>query len=236
MLQTRELRLVYGTEPALRGIDLTFVRGQSVAVVGSSGSGKSSLLYCLSGLERPTSGQVLFQGQDIAAKSPDERSQLRLRSFGFVFQSADLVPELTLRENIALPLELAGVRRRKTRSRVSELIATLGLDECADRRIAQVSGGQAQRAAVARAVVGSPAVVFADEPTGALDSHNRKAVLQLLLEQVTVVGALLIMVTHDGSVAELVDRVITLRDGQVHGDERGGAGDKHRPAISAELQ
>jgi ABC transporter len=130
--------------------------GQSVEVVGPSGSGKSSLLYCLSGLERPSSGEVVFDGQDVGRMSTNERAELRLRSFSFVVQSADLVPELTLRDNIALALELAGVRRRAIRVRVSELVEALGFGDCAERRVAQVSGGQAQRAAVARAVVASP--------------------------------------------------------------------------------
>lgn len=214
-LEVAGLSLSYEHAEVLTNISLAFESGESVAITGPSGSGKTSLLYCLAGLEHATSGTVKLLGADVASLSPDRLSDLRLRNVGFVFQSADLVPELTLRQNIALPLELAGSRRRAVRERVEELVAELGLGESADRRPAQVSGGQAQRCAVARAVVAQPKVVFADEPTGSLDGRNRDAVLDLLLAQVHRLGGLLITVTHDPEVAARFQRQVQLLDGHV---------------------
>lgn len=208
----------YRSQQVLREVSLEVGASESVAITGPSGSGKTSLLYSLSGLEPRATGRVRLLGHDLAGLSADALADLRLRHVGFVFQSADLVPELTLRQNIALPLELAGVRRRAVAARADELIATLGLAGSADRRPAQVSGGQAQRCAVARAVVASPSVVFADEPTGALDQANREVVLGLLLDQVSQIGSALITVTHDAEVAARFERRIGLADGAVVAD------------------
>lgn len=194
---------------------MSFGHAQAVAITGPSGSGKTSLLYCLSGLENDAQGSVVLLGHDLRHLSPDARADLRLRNVGFIFQSSDLVPELTLRQNVSLPLELARVSRRQVRERVNELVDALDLHGSADRRPSQVSGGQAQRCAVARAVVARPSIVFADEPTGALDGNNRDIVLALLLEQVRIIGGLLITVTHDRDVAACFDRTISLVDGAV---------------------
>lgn len=219
VLTASRVSLRYGEQQVLRDVDLSVPRAQTVAVTGPSGSGKTTLLYCLSGLERPQQGTIELLGQDVVRSDGESLARLRLRQVGFVFQSADLVPELTLRQNLALPLELAGASRRDVRDRTGELVALLGLQACADRRPGLVSGGQAQRCAVGRAVVARPAVVFADEPTGALDSVNRDTVLDLLLTQVRDVGASLVMVTHDDHVASLMDRRVDLADGRVVRDD-----------------
>lgn len=219
MLVAEDLHLAYGKTVALAGASVAVSPGDVVAVTGPSGSGKSSLLYCLAGLLRPKSGRVRFRGSDVADMSDDERSDLRRRNFGFVFQFAELVPELTLRENVALPLELNGISRRNRRARVNELLAMLDLADHADRRPAQVSGGQAQRAAVGRAIAHRPAVVFADEPTGSLDSGNGKIVLDALLDLARSHESSVVLVTHDAGIAARADRTVPMRDGCV-GEQR----------------
>lgn len=204
----------FGGSPAVAGIDFSVGRGESVAIVGPSGSGKSTLLQCIAGIVTPDSGDILFGDTTISSQSDDERSRLRLASFGFVFQFADLVPELSLAENIALPMEFLRVPRATIKARVAELVSALGLDDCAHRRPSFVSGGERQRAAVARAVVNRPTVVFADEPTGALDSKNRQVVLDLLLETVNHHGGSLVLVTHDWDVAAQCQRIFAIADGR----------------------
>jgi putative ABC transport system ATP-binding protein len=218
ILRADRLCLSYQSQEVIREVSVVFPGPQTVAITGPSGSGKTSLLYCLSGLEKTRMGSVFLLGNELGALNPDELAELRLRNVGFVFQSSDLVAELTLRENIALPLQLARVRRREIRERVEELIDALGLAESANRKPSQVSGGQAQRCAVARAVVARPRVVFADEPTGALDQANRDVVLQMLMNQVRDIGGLLVTVTHDADVAAEFDRQIGLSDGRVISD------------------
>jgi putative ABC transport system ATP-binding protein len=212
-----QIHLTYGDTVALAGASATVAPGEIVAIVGPSGSGKSSLLYCIAGLISPDQGKVTFNGIDLLALTDDERSDLRRSHFGFVFQFADLVPELTLRENVALTLEINGVPRRERRAKVHELIERLGLSAHADRRPARVSGGQAQRAAVARAVAHRPAVVFADEPTGALDSRNGAIVLDLLVRLARDDGSAVVLVTHDERVAARADRVVRMNDGRCVG-------------------
>lgn len=219
ILRTERLSLRYQSEQVVRDVSVAFSEPQTVAITGPSGSGKTSLLYCLSGLERRATGSVFVLGHELGALSPDDLAELRLSSVGFVFQSSDLVPELTLRQNIALPLQLARVSRRQVTDRVNELMSALGLAESADRRPSQVSGGQAQRCAVARAVVARPRIVFADEPTGALDQANRDVVLQLLMAQVHEIEGLLVTVTHDPEVAAQFERQLALSDGRVVSDE-----------------
>lgn len=208
----------YGGAPVLSGISLTIAAGEKVAIMGPSGSGKSTLLHCMSGVLRPTSGSVLFDGTDIAQLADAARSRLRLRSFGFVFQDGQLLPELTAAENIALPAMLSGTSRGTARKRALGLLEQLGLSELAHRRPANMSGGQAQRVAVARALVTEPAVIFADEPTGALDQATGHEMMQLLTTLVTGRGTTLIMVTHDAKVANWMDRRIEIRDGIIHDD------------------
>ena len=212
-----ELHLTYGATVALAGASATVAPGEILAVVGPSGSGKSSLLYCLAGLFKPDRGEVRFGDVSLSRLSDEERSDLRRSRFGFVFQFSELVPELTLRENITLPLELNKYPRRRRKAIVDELVEKLGLTEHADRRPSNVSGGQAQRAAVARAVVHRPAVVFADEPTGSLDSANGAVVLDLLVGLARDEGAAVVLVTHDATVAARADRVIQMSDGRCVG-------------------
>ncbi|GAA2109380.1 ABC transporter ATP-binding protein [Kitasatospora saccharophila] len=215
LLRAEGVALRYGTLPALHGVDVAVAAGTVTAVTGPSGSGKSSLLHCLAGVLRPTGGRVLFEGRDLAALSDRELSAVRARSFGFVFQFGDLVPELTLAENVALPLVLAGQRGRRARGPVLELLARLGIDHLADRRPALVSGGQAQRAAVARALVHRPAVLFADEPTGALDRAAGRLVLAELLALSAERGTAVVLVTHDETVAAAAGRRLDLVDGRL---------------------
>ncbi|MFI5529181.1 ABC transporter ATP-binding protein [Kitasatospora sp. NPDC051853] len=219
MLVGKDVSHSFQTTRVLNGVSASIAAGEAVALVGPSGSGKTTLLYCLAGLIQPEGGTVAFQGRSLAGMGDDERSELRRTSFGFIFQSSELVPELTIAENISLPLELLKVPRGERQERVGNLLDRLGLAELADRRPARVSGGQAQRAAVARAVVHRPAVVFADEPTGALDSANGAVVIDLLWELAREQNSAVVLVTHDHSLARSADRAIALRDGALHGSE-----------------
>src|SRR4051812_33329576 len=177
LLSGQGLSLNFGRTTALSGVDLAVGASEVVAVMGSSGSGKSTLLHCPAGILRPDAGEVRFAGERIDQLSERERSALRRKDFGFVFQFGELVPELTLAENVALPLRLAGLSRRTAETRGLELLERLEVADVAGKRSSEVSGGQAQRAAVARALVHRPRVVFADEPTGALDTVNGELVL-----------------------------------------------------------
>lgn len=213
MLEGKSLMFSYGENPVLRGVSVSVPPGESIAIQGPSGCGKSTLLMVLSGLERPSGGTVTFAGQDLWSLGDRARDSLRLKRVGFVFQDANLVPELSLLDNVALPLDLIGVPHREARARAATLIERLGLAEAAGRRPSVVSGGQRQRAAVARAAIASPAVIFADEPTGALDSSAGAQVLELLLELVHDLGAALLLVTHDAEVAGSAHRRVAMRDG-----------------------
>jgi putative ABC transport system ATP-binding protein len=214
VLSARDVGLTYGKTVALAGASATVAEGSVVALSGASGSGKSSLLYCLAGLLTPDTGEIRLDDVLLNNLSEDERSELRRKHFGFVFQFAELVPELTLRENIALPLELNGWRRADRKKRVDDLLHQLDIVEQADRRPVQVSGGQAQRAAVARAIVHRPRLLFADEPTGALDSLNGEQVMQLLTTAARERDAAVVLVTHEPRVAAYSDREVVVRDGR----------------------
>jgi putative ABC transport system ATP-binding protein len=201
---------------AIRGVSLEVPSGQFTAVMGPSGSGKSTLMHILAGLDQPTSGSVEIGGQDITSMGDKELTLLRRREIGFVFQAFNLVPTLTAEENIVLPLAIAG---RKTDSNwVEAVIGRVGLDDRRDHRPAELSGGQQQRVAVARALVSEPTVLFADEPTGNLDSHSGAEVLELLGEAASEYGQTIVMVTHDPSASAAADRVIQLVDGRVDSD------------------
>jgi putative ABC transport system ATP-binding protein len=215
MLEARDVSLSYGLTPALRDVSLRIEPGASVALMGVSGSGKSSLLHCLAGVIVPDTGRVLVDGTDITGLSDRDRSRLRLERMGVVFQFGDLVPELTLVENVMLPLQLLGRRTKTARARALELLDRLGIADLADSRTGAVSGGQAQRVAVARALAQEPAVVLADEPTGALDSVNAEAVLDALVDLARDTGAALLVVTHDNVVASHLDTLVTLHDGAI---------------------
>jgi putative ABC transport system ATP-binding protein len=205
-------------EAALRGVDVTIRRGEQLAIMGPSGSGKTTLLHVLAGIVRPTRGSVWWAGQDLARLGDGRRTTLRRTDFGFVFQSGHLLPELPAVENAALPLLVGGVRRAQAIDAASRLFGPLGLHGLEGRRPGELSGGQAQRVAIARALVTNPAVVFADEPTGALDSDTGTAMMRLLTDATAAAGAALVVVTHDEAVAGWCPRVIRLRDGRVVAD------------------
>jgi ABC-type lipoprotein export system ATPase subunit len=203
-----------GTEEvvALDGVDLNVDAGDFVALIGPSGSGKSTLLHLAGGLDQPDSGRILLGDRDLATLSIGERAKLRRREIGFVFQFFHLIPTLTVTENVELPLMLDGV---KSNGRTSDLLERVGIGHRAAHLPGELSGGELQRAAIARALVAHPKVILADEPTGNLDSATSEAVLALLAEQVVESGAALVMVTHDRDVAARAHVVHTLRDGQL---------------------
>lgn len=207
--------LSYGSTPAVVDVSVTVHPGESVALMGPSGSGKSSLLHCLAGVLVPDTGTVDVAGSALHAMSERARSQHRLARMGMVFQFGNMVPELTLAENVALPLQLLGRPHREARERAMTELERLDVAAVADRRAGAVSGGQAQRAAVARALVHRPPVIFADEPTGALDSVNADQVLLALRGAADDLGAALLVVTHENRVAAYCDRLATMRDGRL---------------------
>jgi putative ABC transport system ATP-binding protein len=212
-----DLRLRFGETQALQGASLTLAHGEVVALMGPSGSGKSTVLHCLAGILRPDSGDVRILGQSLSGLSEQRRSALRLSKMGFVLQSAELIPELTLLENVALPLQLLGTRHRLAFDVARESLSAVGLEDRVDQQTGAVSGGEAQRAAIARALVHAPQIVFADEPTGALDTVTGERVLNLLLATASERGASVLLVTHDHRVAAHADRVLIMRDGVVSG-------------------
>jgi putative ABC transport system ATP-binding protein len=204
------------TVEILKNIDFEVERGQFVAIMGASGSGKSTLLGLLAGLDSPTSGQILLDGDDITGLEEDALALLRGRKVGFVFQSYQLIPTLTAEENVLLPLDLAGINDV---DRARELLDRVGLLDRRDHYPVQLSGGEQQRVALARAFVMRPPILMADEPTGNLDTKNGRLVLDLLLQLNQRERATLLLVTHDRELASHADRIITLRDGEIAGDE-----------------
>ncbi|MGI5054954.1 ABC transporter ATP-binding protein, partial [Streptomyces sp. JAC18] len=214
LLAAHDLHKTYGSTPALDGASFSVHPGEVVAVMGPSGSGKSTLLHCLAGIVTPDSGTVTYGGRELSAMSDAGRSALRRTDFGFVFQFGQLVPELTCVENVALPLRLNGVKRKEAEGTALEWMARLEVDDVAAKRPGEVSGGQGQRVAVARALVATPKVVFADEPTGALDSFNGERVMELLTESARTAGTAVVLVTHEARVAAYSDRDVVVRDGR----------------------
>jgi putative ABC transport system ATP-binding protein len=213
----------YGTTTALAGVSLALHAGTSTAVMGPSGSGKSTLLHCLAGFTRADEGEVHLDGHRIDRLGERASSRLRRERFGFVFQSDQLLPELPAIENVALPLMLGGTSRRRAVHRAARWFAPLGLEGMEHRRPGQLSGGQLQRVAIARALVVTPTVVFADEPTAALDRATGRATMTVLTEACRDAGAALLVVTHDPEVAATCDRTVHMRDGHVH-DVEGADG------------
>lgn len=222
LIQARGLRKSFGPTDALRGIDLDIQRGEVVAVMGPSGSGKSSLLHCLAGVLLPDSGTVSVGGTVITALSEARRSALRLKEFGFVFQFGQLLPDLTAVDNVTIPLLLGGMKRRQALTAARGWLDRLGLEVAADQLPGELSGGEAQRVAIARALVTQPSVLFADEPTGSLDSLAAENVLTAMLELVRKAGTTLVMITHDPRTAAYADREIIVRDGQLAATDRVG--------------
>lgn len=218
VLSARDLSKSYGVVRALAGISLEIPAGQSVAVMGPSGSGKSTLLHCLSGILVPDAGEVTLGAEPVSALKDKARSMLRRRHCGFVFQDGQLLPELPARENVALPLLLAGRSRDESLAAADQWLERLGLAEGGSRRPGELSGGQAQRVAIARALIHGPQVVFADEPTGALDQATGHEVMQILTTTTAMSGATLVLVTHDDAVAGWCQRVVEIRDAMIHDD------------------
>ncbi|MDO5094339.1 MAG: ABC transporter ATP-binding protein [Propionibacteriaceae bacterium] len=217
-LRATGLSKSFGLTHALRGVEVDIAPGETVAVVGPSGSGKSTLLHLLAGVLQPDRGEVHFGDHNLTAMSAAERGKLRLTTFGFVFQFGQLLPDLSAVDNVAIPLLLAGKRRSVALARARELLDRLGLTEHLHKRPTQLSGGQSQRVAVARALALGPQVVFADEPTGSLDSLAAEQTMDLLTDVVRHLGATLIVVTHDPRTAAYADREITVRDGRISAD------------------
>jgi putative ABC transport system ATP-binding protein len=219
LLVAAGLRKAFGPTPALLDAGITVHAGEVVAVMGPSGSGKSTLLHCLAGIVPPDQGTVHYAGTEIGGLSDTERSTLRRTDFGFVFQFGQLVPELTCLENVALPLRLAGVSRRAAGKDAAEGLGRLDVSEVADKRPGEISGGQGQRVAVARALMHGPKVVFADEPTGSLDSLNGERVMTLLVRASRETGAAVVVITHEPRVAAYSDREVIVRDGRTREPE-----------------
>jgi putative ABC transport system ATP-binding protein len=214
-IEARDVVLSFGQTPALRGANVSVVAGEILAVMGPSGSGKSTLLHCLAGILVPQSGEIIFEGRRIDTLGETERSALRRDRFGFVFQFGQLVPELTAEENVALPLLLGGTRRDPALKEARTWFERLGLDGLERRRSGELSGGQAQRVALARGLVGRPQILFADEPTGSLDSLTGEQVMDLLVGAAREQGTTVILVTHEARVAAYADREVIVRDGKV---------------------
>jgi putative ABC transport system ATP-binding protein len=209
---------------ALRGITVDFPRGRFAAIMGPSGSGKSTLMHVLAGLDRPTSGNVVIDGIDLAGLDDRRLTDLRRDRIGFIFQSFNLLPVLDAKENILLPLSIAG--RDVDQAWFDQLIDTIGIGDRLTHRPAELSGGQQQRVAVARALVSRPAVLFADEPTGNLDSHASQEVLELLRRAVDGLGQTVVMVTHEAAAASYADRLLVLADGEIVRDGEALATDE----------
>ena len=215
LIVARGVYKAFGQTPALRGASVTARRGEILAMMGPSGSGKSTLLHCLAGIFTPDEGDVLFDGQALNTMSEADRTKLRRTAFGFVFQFGQLVPELTAADNVALPLLLNRTRRRVAYKTADTWLDRLGLGDKGGRRTGELSGGEAQRVAVARALALAPQVIFADEPTGSLDSLTGEKVMELMTGLAREQGATVVIVTHDARIAAYADRVAMVRDGLV---------------------
>ena len=228
IISARNLHKSYGNNPVLRNVSLDIYPGESVAIMGPSGSGKTTLLHALSGIIKLDAGSVLFNSPTgqvaVESLSERERTSLRASSFGFVFQQGLLVPELTAEENVSLAAMIAGIPRQQARAISADLLNRLGLGQMLDRRMGEMSGGQAQRVAIARSQVNGAPVTFADEPTGALDSKTAREVMALLLTMIPQQGKTLLVVTHDPNVAAACSRVVYLQDGQIVSDQRNSQG------------
>ena len=215
LIQALEVYRSFGQTPALAGASLSVASGEILAVMGPSGSGKSTLLHCLAGIFTPDKGEVWFDGQRLDTLSDTRRTELRRTAFGFVFQFGQLVPELTVADNIALPLLLNRVSRKAAYTAAAGWLPRLGLDGLGARRTGELSGGQAQRVALARSLVAQPKVLFADEPTGSLDTLTGEMVMDLLVATAREERTTVVLVTHDARVAAYADREVMVRDGKV---------------------
>jgi putative ABC transport system ATP-binding protein len=215
LIEARGVHKAFGKTPALRGASVTARQGEILAIMGPSGSGKSTLLHCLAGIFTPDEGDVLFDGQVVNTMSEADRTRLRRTAFGFVFQFGQLVPELTAADNVALPLLLNRTRRRVAYKTADTWLDRLGIGDKGGRRTGELSGGEGQRVAVARALALAPRVIFADEPTGSLDSLTSEKVMELMTGLAREQGATVVIVTHDARIAAYADRIAMVRDGLV---------------------
>jgi len=226
MVEARDLQKTYAadgaTVHALRGVDLRIPRGEMVAIMGPSGCGKTTLLNCLSGLDEFDEGEVFVGGESISGMSDRRRTRFRAERMGFVFQTYNLIPVLSGVENVELPLLVAGARPKEARGRAISALEMAGVPEQASKRPAEMSGGQQQRDTVARSLVNEPAIVWADEPTGALDSETSAEIMDLLVRLNREKGQTFVLVTHDISVARRGHRLVRMRDGLIESDEPGG--------------
>ena len=213
MISLSDIRKSFDRLEVLRGVSLDVEAGEVMSIVGPSGAGKTTLLHIMGTLDRPDSGKVSYDGRDLSVLSSNELARFRNSSVGFVFQFHQLLPEFSMIENVAMPALIGGMRRKEAFARASELIDYLGLAERAAHRPSQLSGGERQRAAVARALVNRPSVVLADEPSGSLDSHNRKELHRLFFELRRDMGQTFVIVTHDEGLAADCDRVVRMTDG-----------------------
>jgi putative ABC transport system ATP-binding protein len=219
-IEARNVVFSFDKTPALRGASIAVDSGEILAIMGPSGAGKSTLLHCLGGILVPDSGEILFDGARVDSMTETQRSSLRRDRFGFVFQFGQLVPELTAAENVALPLLLSGARRTEALRRAYGWFERLGLEGMQQRRSGELAGGQAQRVALARGLVAGPEVLFADEPTGSLDSLTGEQVMDLLVAAAREQGTTVILVTHEPRVAAYADREVIVRDGRVNAPDR----------------
>ena len=215
MIDIKEVTKSFGNLQVLKGINLHINKGEMVSIVGPSGAGKTTLLQIIGRLDKPDSGNIIIEGTDVSQLSTKKLSEFRNQHIGFVFQFHQLLPEFTAIENIMIPAFIAGVSRNKAKERAEELLALMGLSDRADHKPNQLSGGEKQRVAVARALVNNPAVVLADEPSGSLDSKNKAELHQLFFELRDKLGQTFVIVTHDEELAKLTDRTIHMKDGVI---------------------
>ncbi len=237
IIEARGLRKVYQTGKvaleALKGVDLAVRRGELVAIMGPSGCGKTTFLNCVSGLDGFDGGDVLIEGVSITQMSDNRKTEYRARRMGFIFQSYNLLPVLSAVENVELPLLVSGTRPKAARQKALHALDLVGLLEKAANRPAELSGGQRQRVTVARSLVNDPAIVFADEPTGALDSESAGDIMDLLQQLNEAGGQTIVMVTHDPGVGARADRIVRFRDGAIVGEERAPYGSEPRHGVAA---
>ncbi len=217
IISAKNIKKSYGQTSVLHGVSLDVKQGEVLAIMGPSGSGKSTLLHSLAAIISVDSGEIIFDGRNIAKFSDNKRSVLRRTAFGFVFQFSQLVPELTVIDNVALPLLLNGLSRNKAYAEAKKWLEAVDLADKHESTPGEISGGQAQRVAIARAMVVQPKILFADEPTGSLDSLNSEHVMELFIKTAKDNGTTVIMVTHEPSIAAYADREIVVRDGQIIG-------------------
>ena len=215
MIEVRNIKKSFGNLEVLKGIDLDIEQGKIVSIVGPSGAGKTTLLQIMGTLDKPDSGSVIIDGVDVMKLSDAKRSAFRNKHMGFVFQFHQLLPEFTALENVMMPALIGGVSRREAKRRAEELLAFMGLSERASHKPSELSGGEKQRVAVARALVNKPDVVFADEPSGSLDSHNKEELHRLFFDLRDRMGQTFVIVTHDEQLANLADRKVSMQDGQI---------------------